>query len=72
MEFFFDPYDVAVRAEGLILATDWSEYGILDLKRLAESMVIPVLLGARNMLNRGKAEKTGFFYIGGRKAWIKK
>ncbi|MGB4326992.1 MAG: UDP-glucose/GDP-mannose dehydrogenase family protein [Bacillota bacterium] len=64
VEFFSDPYDVAVGAEGLVLATDWSEYGILDLKQLAESMVTPVLLDARNMLDRGKAEEAGFLYMG--------
>ena len=57
-------YKRQVGAEALVLATDWSEYGILDLKQLAESMVTPVFLDARNMLDRGKAEEAGFLYMG--------
>ena len=64
IEFFSDPYNIALGADGLILATDWPEYAKLDLKRLAGSMNKPVLLDGRNMFDRNKAEHAGFYYMG--------
>jgi len=64
IEFFLDPYNIALGADGLILATDWPEYAKLDLKRLADSMNKPVLLDGRNMFDRNKAEYAGFYYMG--------
>ncbi len=64
VEFVSDPYDVAVGAEALVLATDWPEYVTLNLERVAQSMQTPVLLDGRNILDKAKAEAAGFYYMG--------
>lgn len=64
VEFVSDPYDAALGADGLVLATDWPEYVVLDLEQLAQSMQSPVLLDGRNIFDRDKAEAAGFFYLG--------
>ena len=57
-----DAYDIARRAEALILATDWPEFNNLDWKRVHEIMARPVVFDARNLLSPGEMRTLGFEY----------
>ncbi len=57
-----DPYDVAKGAEALLILTEWPEYKALDWERIKRSMVRPLLLDGRNLLDPVKMEALGFEY----------
>lgn len=59
-----NPYDVADGADAIILATDWDEYRILDLKKLGAKMRRKILIDGRNLFNPGEALRAGFIYSG--------
>ena len=56
------PYEVADRADVLLLVTEWNEFKHLDLERMACSMNEKVLFDGRRLYGRAKAEKAGFEY----------
>ena len=56
------PYEVADRADVLILVTEWNEFKHLDLERMACSMNEKVLFDGRRLYGKAKAEKAGFEY----------
>lgn len=64
VEFVTDPYDLAAGCDGLLLATDWSEYRTLDLHHLASRMHTRVLVDGRNLFDPDRAIEAGFTYIG--------
>jgi UDPglucose 6-dehydrogenase len=57
-----DPYEVAKGAEALLILTEWPEYKALDWERIKRSMVRPLLLDGRNLLDPAKMEALGFEY----------
>ncbi len=57
-----DPYDVAKGAEALLILTEWPEYKALDWDHIKRSMVRPLLLDGRNLLDPVKMEALGFEY----------
>jgi UDPglucose 6-dehydrogenase len=57
-----DPYEVAKDAEALVILTEWPEYRALDWERIRNSMVRPLLLDGRNLLDPSKMEGLGFEY----------
>ncbi len=57
-----DPYDVAKSAEALLILTEWPEYKSLDWERIQRSMVRPLVLDGRNLLDPSKMEALGFEY----------
>ncbi len=56
------PYEVADRADALILVTEWNEFKHLDLERMACSMNDRVLFDGRRLYGKARAEKAGFEY----------
>lgn len=56
------PYEVADRADVLILVTEWNEFKHLDLERMACSMNGKVLFDGRRLYGKARAEKAGFEY----------
>lgn len=58
-----DPYEVAKGAEALLILTDWPEYKALDWERVRDSMMRPLLLDGRNLLDPNKMESLGFEYF---------
>lgn len=58
------PYEVAEKADALVLVTEWDAFRALDLKRLAATMRAPVLVDLRNVYNPVEAEKAGLAYHG--------
>jgi UDPglucose 6-dehydrogenase len=57
-----DAYDVAVGADALIIATPWNEFKQLDMQRIRESMIAPVLVDGRNMYDPAVMHTLGFTY----------
>lgn len=64
VEFFEEPYSLAMGAEALVLATEWPEYRHLDLARLAGMMRTPVLVDGRNLFGPEEARRAGWIYVG--------
>lgn len=54
-----DPYDVADRADALLVATDWPEFASLDLARLAVRMSGRYVLDGRGVLDVAAASAAG-------------
>lgn len=55
-----DPYKAALKANVLILLTEWDEFRALDLKRLAEGMATPRMADLRNIYSPQGAKRAGF------------
>lgn len=59
-----DALRLAQGCDALVLVTEWKEFQSLDLESMATLMSRPVLVDARNFLDRDAVSKAGFFYIG--------
>ncbi len=59
-----DVYELAKGADALLLATEWSQYATLDLRRLAGEMRTKVLVDARNFFRAQDAKAAGLEYLG--------
>jgi UDPglucose 6-dehydrogenase len=59
-----DPYDAAERADAVVVATEWPEFGELDLPRLAERMAGDVVLDGRGVVDVGAAASAGLSVCG--------
>jgi UDPglucose 6-dehydrogenase len=55
-------YEVADKADAVILVTEWNEFKSLDLDRLGEAMNQRLLFDGRRVYNRARMEKFGFEY----------
>ncbi len=56
------PYDVAEKADALILVTEWNEFKQLDLSRMAKRMTGKLLFDARRAYTASLAAKAGLEY----------
>ena len=63
-EFLSDPYAVAKGADALVITTDWPEFKTLDFDLIRKQMKKPVLIDAKNMLDREHMIELGFSYSG--------
>lgn len=59
-----DPYEVASGADALVVATEWKEFGDLDLPRVRTLMRRPLMLDGRNLFDPLKMKAMGFEYLG--------
>jgi len=57
-----DAYEAARDAHCLVLATEWDEFGALDLDALREVMAYPIVVDARNALDPARCAAAGFAY----------
>jgi len=57
-----DAYEVAAGADAIILLTEWSEFRRLDLARIRDAMVRPILVDGRNMYEPTEMAELGFVY----------
>lgn len=55
-------YDAAQGADCVVILTEWQEFQLLDLRRLAETMKRPNLMDARNLLLPEQAQRYGINY----------
>ena len=64
VRFVDGPYDAAMGADALVLATAWNEYTELDLEQLRRHMRGDVLFDARDLFDPRKVCEAGFTYAG--------
>ncbi len=64
IEYFQDPFELALGADALVLATGWPEYKHLDWARLARCMRLPVVVDGRNLLDPREMRLAGWLYTG--------
>jgi UDPglucose 6-dehydrogenase len=58
------PYDVAKRADALLIVTEWNEFKQLDFAKLKQLMRQPVILDGRNVHDPKLMAERGFVYRG--------
>jgi UDPglucose 6-dehydrogenase len=58
-----DAYDAATGADALLILTDWSKFGDLDLERLYTIMRYPIIVDGRNMYEPRVMLENGFTYF---------
>jgi UDPglucose 6-dehydrogenase len=64
-----DAYDAATGAHGLVVMTEWAEFGELDLARLKAALRLPVIVDGRNVFDPRTMRDLGFeYYSVGRSA----
>lgn len=59
-----DPYQAVEKAEALVICTEWDEFKNLDLAKIKELMVTPIIFDGRNIFEPGKMKELGFKYFG--------
>jgi UDPglucose 6-dehydrogenase len=59
-----NPYQVAEKADALLLATEWNEFKQIDFGRIKEIMHTPIILDGRNLWNSDLLTDMGFTYMG--------
>lgn len=57
-------YDVAAGVDAIILVTEWSEFGKMDLQKVKKAMRQPVFVDGRNVFEPEKMREAGFIYSG--------
>ena len=56
-------YEAAAEADALAIATEWNEFKLLDLKRIAASMHQPIVFDGRNIYSPSEMSEMGFRYV---------
>ena len=64
VEFCSDAYSAATGAHALVLATEWNEFRSLDLPRIREALLEPVIVDLRNVYDPTEMREQGFRYSG--------
>ncbi|WP_218079471.1 UDP-glucose dehydrogenase family protein [Anthocerotibacter panamensis] len=59
-----DAYRLAETCDALVLVTEWKEFRNLDYEKMAQLVNRPLLIDARNFLDRQLLTKAGFWYVG--------
>lgn len=59
-----NPYQVAEKADALVLATEWNEFKQLDFIRIHQLMNQPIIVDGRNLWDPERMCELGFSYIG--------
>ena len=57
-----DAYEVAKGSNALVIATEWNQFRMLDMKRIKRLLKKPVLIDLRNVYEPGDVKKLGFLY----------
>jgi UDPglucose 6-dehydrogenase len=58
-----DAYDAAKGADAIVIITEWNEFRVLELERLAELMKSRMVIDLRNIYEPQKLAEAGFQYI---------
>lgn len=59
-----DPYQAVEGADAVVLVTEWTEFGNLDLDKVKELMRIPIFIDGRNVFDPVEMQQRGFVYYG--------
>ncbi|HOK25689.1 MAG TPA: UDP-glucose/GDP-mannose dehydrogenase family protein [Bacteroidales bacterium] len=57
-----DQYEAVIKADALVLVTEWPEFRLPDLKKMAETMRGKVIFDGRNIYDPLEVRKAGFTY----------
>lgn len=57
-----DAYETAIRADALLLLTEWDEFRVLDWQRIRDTMARPLVFDGRNLLSPSHMKSLGFEY----------
>jgi UDPglucose 6-dehydrogenase len=57
-------YDAASGADALVVLTEWREFKLLNLEKIAASMRRPIIFDGRNLYNLDRNRRLGFQYYG--------
>jgi UDPglucose 6-dehydrogenase len=63
MEYVDDPYVAAQDADALLILSDWSDFGQLDLPKLRFTLRYPIVIDGRNLYDPEEMTKEGFTYL---------
>jgi UDPglucose 6-dehydrogenase len=63
MRYVDSEYDAAQGADALLILTDWSQFGELDLIRLHSALHYPIVIDGRNLYNPQTMIDHDFTYI---------
>jgi len=63
LKYVSDSYAAADDADALLILTDWSEFGSLDLKRLNQALRYPIVVDGRNLYDPQVMVEHGFTYL---------
>jgi UDPglucose 6-dehydrogenase len=63
MHYVDSPYDAAEDADALLILTDWSEFGKLDLARVNTALRYPIVIDGRNLYEPSEMLKHGLTYV---------
>ncbi|PJB72007.1 MAG: UDP-glucose 6-dehydrogenase [Alphaproteobacteria bacterium CG_4_9_14_3_um_filter_47_13] len=58
-----DPYQVADKADALVIITEWNEFRALDIEKIGALMKEKILVDLRNIYKISEMEDTGFHYV---------
>ncbi|MBN2452742.1 MAG: UDP-glucose/GDP-mannose dehydrogenase family protein [Candidatus Omnitrophica bacterium] len=64
VKFCRDAYDTVKDCDCLVIATEWSEFKELDLKKVKRLMKQPAMVDGRNIYEPAEVKKLGFTYTG--------
>ncbi len=62
IEYCKDPYQVAEKAEALVILTEWNEFKEMDLSRIKTLLHHPIVVDGRNLYDPAKMKKLGYVY----------
>ncbi len=61
--FAASPYEVAEKADALLVLTEWQEFKDIDLARIRKSLRYPIVIDGRNLFSPEEMDKHGFIYL---------
>jgi UDPglucose 6-dehydrogenase len=59
-----DPYQLAEGCHAVVVVTEWNEFKHLDLRRIKQAMIQPVVVDGRNVYEPDVMQSLGFTYVG--------
>ncbi len=62
LRFACDEFDAARGAHALLVVTEWPQFAGLDLQRLRQTMLYPVMIDGRNLFDLNQMASAGFHY----------
>jgi UDPglucose 6-dehydrogenase len=63
LEIVDDPYEALAGADAAVVCTEWEQIPALDLRRVRETMALPVVVDGRNVFDPDAMAKHGFTYL---------
>jgi UDPglucose 6-dehydrogenase len=62
LTFFYDPYSCCDKADALVIVTEWDAFRALDLDRLKELLIAPIMVDLRNIYDPEDMARQNFNY----------